>query len=102
MTEAEGVKLQQFRLNEIKKVAENIGKLREKREKTKKEYEQSATSLIGLNSQIKQYKELFEEMKSLTGISIPSAETKKRANFFDQAEETFKDNIVLQTESHEL
>ena len=50
MSEAEGVKLQQFRLNEIKKVAENINGLRQKREKTKKEYELTATTLMGLNS----------------------------------------------------
>ena len=37
-------------------------------------------------------------MQSLTGISIPSAETKKRSDFFDKAEENFNDNIVLQKE----
>ena len=41
-------------------------------------------------------------MQSLTGISIPSAETKKRSDFFDKAEENFKDNIELQKEQHQL
>lgn len=62
----------------------------------------TASTLLGLNSQIKQYKELFDSMQSLTGISIPSADTKKRSNFFDKAEENFNDNIVLEKEQHQL
>ena len=62
MSEAEGVKLQQFRLNEIKKVAENINGLREKREKHKTIYDAEASKLLKINSEIKQYKHLFDEM----------------------------------------
>ena len=45
-------------------------------------------------------------MQQSTGISIPQVkkerQIKKKASFFDKAEETFKDNIVLDEESRKL
>ena len=96
MSEAEGVKLQQFRLNQIKKVAENISSLRAKRESHKLAYDTLASSLLSLNSEIASYKSLFDEMQALTGISIPSASQRKHSSFLDQAEATYKDNLMLE------
>ena len=45
MTEAEGVKLQIFRLHEIKKVAENIENLRQQRDIHKHVYDKQAEKL---------------------------------------------------------
>ena len=45
MNEAEGANLQIFRLQQIKKVADNINSLRNEREMHKKRFEESANNM---------------------------------------------------------
>lgn len=72
MREAEGVRLQKFRLLQIQKVAGHLQDLRDTRNEHKKEFKQHATKLTQLNKNIKQLKEIFDQMQRETGISIPN------------------------------
>lgn len=106
MSEAEGVKLQEFRLAQIQKVAKSLGELRHKRDEQKNEYQKSATNLIGVNSEITKYKRLFDKLQQSTGISIPQVKTEKqiikKGSFFEKAEEQFKDNKIFEEEDRKL
>ena len=62
MNEAEGVNLQIFRLQEIKKVAENIRDLRGKRDKAKVGFESNFQKLDSVNQQISKYQKMFDKI----------------------------------------
>lgn len=62
VNEADAVNLQQFRLQEIQKVARNLDELRKERELTKEDFMQHGNNLTQLNSQIKSLQETFETM----------------------------------------
>lgn len=62
VNEADAVNLQQFRLQEIQKVARNLDELRKERESTKEDFMQHGNNLTQLNSQIKSLQETFETM----------------------------------------
>lgn len=106
MREAEGVRLQKFRLLQIQKVASNLQDLRHNRDDHKKEFKMHATKLSQLNKNIKQLKEIFDRMQRDTGISIPNIveekQIQKRGSFFDQAEDKFNENLFIKEGQKQL
>lgn len=73
MSEVEGVKLQQFRLQEIQKVAQSIEQMRHVRDQHKRSYDEQVLKLMSINKSIKDLKNVFDQMQMQTGITIPNS-----------------------------
>lgn len=90
MTEAEGVNLQIFRLQEIKKVADLINNLRNDREKTKRAFNTSADKINAYQKEINDFQSQFDSMQQkIPDLNIPSAHYEKqvaiKSSFFEKA-----------------